>query len=67
MSADVERLLRGKTHDRAFRQGERDTLDKVEAMFSQWAMTHPDAVVRDELWGFVNKIRSEVSKHGARL
>ena len=44
--------------------GERETLDKVEAMFSQWAMTHPDAVVRDELWGFVNKIRSEVSKHG---
>lgn len=44
--------------------GERDTLDKVEAMFSQWAMTHPDAVVRDELWSFVNKIRSEVGKHG---
>ena len=44
--------------------GERETLDKVEAMFSQWAMTHPDAVVRDELWGFVNKIRSEVGKHG---
>ena len=44
--------------------GERETLDKVEAMFSQWAMTHPDAVVRDELWGFVTKIRSEVGKHG---
>lgn len=44
--------------------GERETLDKVEAMFSQWAMTHPDAIVRDELWGFVNKIRNEVVKHG---
>jgi hypothetical protein len=42
--------------------GERDALDKVEAMFSQWAMTHPDAVVRDELWGFVNKIREEMRK-----
>lgn len=41
--------------------GERETLDKVEAMFSQWAMTHPDPVVRDELWGFVTKIRSGVS------
>ena len=42
--------------------GERDALDKVEAMFVQWAMTHPDAVVRDELWGFVNKIREEMRK-----
>ena len=44
--------------------GEREMLDKVEAMFAQWAETHPAAVVRDELWGFVNKIREEVSKHG---
>ena len=44
--------------------GERDALDKVEAMFVQWAMTHPDAVVRDELWGFVSKIRQEISSHG---
>ena len=42
--------------------GERETLDKVEAMFSQWAMTHPDPVVRDELWGFVAKIRGEMGK-----
>lgn len=44
--------------------GQKETLDAVERLFAQWAETHPDAVVRDELWGFVNKIRSGVSKHG---
>lgn len=44
--------------------GKRDTLDAMEQMFSQWAMTHPDPVVRDELWGFVDKIRTEMNKHG---
>ena len=53
-----------RTKREGYLLGERETLDRVEAMFSQWAMTHPDAVVRDELWGFVNKIRSEVNKHG---
>jgi len=53
-----------RTRREGYLLGERETLDKVEAMFSQWAMTHPDAVVRDELWGFVNKIRNEVNKHG---
>ena len=40
--------------------GERETLDRLEAMFTQWAVTHPDAVVRDELWAFVNKIREGI-------
>ena len=53
-----------RTKREGYLLGERETLDKVEALFSQWAMTHPDAVVRDELWGFVNKIRSEVNKNG---
>ena len=47
-----------------YQLGQRETLDAVERLFAQWAETHPDAVVRDERWGFVNKIRSEVSKHG---
>lgn len=49
-----------RTRREGYLLGERETLDKVESMFSQWAMTHPDAVVRDELWGFVNKIREEI-------
>lgn len=33
---------------------------RVVFLFQQWAMTHPDETVRDELWGFVMKIREEL-------
>ena len=53
-------------HARLRREGEaagkREMLDRVEALFAEWAVTHPDPVVRDELWGFVDRIRREVVK-----
>ena len=37
--------------------GQRDELDRVIKLFVSWAVTHPDSVVADELWGFVEKLR----------
>lgn len=46
-----------KVKARAYSEGVRDTHARVIKAFTQWAMTHPDQVVRDELWGFVEKLR----------
>lgn len=43
--------------------GKRDTLDAMEQMFTQWAITHPNDVVRDELWQFVERIRREITDY----
>ncbi len=51
-----------RTKREGYLLGQREMLDKIEAMFVLWADTHPDAVVRDELWAFVNKIREEGNK-----
>lgn len=41
-----------------FSEGARYMRDKVEHLFAQWATTHPDPVVADELWTFVEKLRT---------
>jgi hypothetical protein len=40
----------------AYSLGVRETRDKIMQILMQWATTHPDAVVRDELWAVVEKI-----------
>lgn len=35
----------------------RTTKDRVVALLGQWATTHPNPVVTDELWMFVEKLR----------
>jgi hypothetical protein len=48
-------------YDRVRRQayslGVRESTDKIMQILMQWATTHPDAVVRDELWAVTEKIR----------
>ena len=41
----------------AYNLGVRETTDKIQHTLMQWATTHPDAVVRDELWAVIEKIR----------
>ena len=36
----------------------RTTKDRVVALLGQWATTHPDPLVTDELWTFVEKLRA---------
>lgn len=59
MSTDVQRLLSRKTHDKAFRQGQEAMLDDLVSQFKEWAKSHPNPVIADELWGFVDKIREQ--------
>jgi hypothetical protein len=41
----------------AYSLGVRETRDKIMQILMQWATTHPDSVVRDELWAVAEKIR----------
>lgn len=41
-------------------QGKIEMRRKAIAMLSQWAMTHPVDVVRDDLWDLVEKLREEL-------
>lgn len=41
----------------AYSLGVRETRDNIMQILMQWATTHPDAVVRDELWAVAEKIR----------
>jgi len=52
-----------RTRHEGYILGQRDMLDRMEAMFTQWATTHPEGTVRDELWGFVEKIRKEIGNY----
>lgn len=39
--------------------GVRDTKDRIEQKLMQWATTHPDPVVRDELWAAIEHVRKD--------
>ena len=41
----------------AYSLGVRETRDNMMQTLMQWATTHPDPVVRDELWAVAEKIR----------
>lgn len=41
-------------------QGKTDMKRKALAMLSQWAMTHPSEIVRDDLWDLVMKLKEEL-------
>lgn len=43
----------------AYEVGVRDAKDRIENKLMQWATTHPDPVIRDELWAVVEKIRED--------
>jgi hypothetical protein len=43
----------------AYERGCRDTRDRIEQYLMTWATTHPDAVVRDELWQAIENVRKE--------
>lgn len=40
-----------------YSKGVSDVRESVLTAFIQWAVTHPNPVVEDELWQFVNLIR----------
>lgn len=44
----------------AMDQGKTEMKRKAIAMLSQWAMTHPSDVVRDDLWDLVMKLKEEL-------
>ena len=39
------------------RDGATAMRDRLATMLGSWATTHPDNVVADELWQFVDKVR----------
>lgn len=41
-------------------QGKTEMKRKALAMLSQWAMTHPSEIVRDDLWDLVMKLKEEL-------
>lgn len=41
----------------AYSLGVRETRDNMMQTLMQWATTHPDPVVRDELWAVAEKIK----------
>jgi ABC-type glutathione transport system ATPase component len=41
-------------------QGKTEMKRKAIAMLSQWAMTHPSEIVRDDLWDLVMKLKEEL-------
>jgi|DEB0MinimDraft_6_1074348.scaffolds.fasta_scaffold339254_1 ABC-type dipeptide/oligopeptide/nickel transport system ATPase component len=41
-------------------QGKTEMRRKAIAMVTSWAMTHPEQVVRDDLWDLVEKLREEL-------
>lgn len=41
-------------------EGKKEMRRKAIAMVSQWAMTHPSEIVRDDLWDLVEKLRDEL-------
>lgn len=53
-----ERVKEARRH--AYQMGEQDMRRKAVAKISQWAMTHPSQVVRDDLWDLVEKLREEL-------
>lgn len=40
----------------AYSLGVRETREKMMQTLMQWATTHPDMVVRDELWAVMEKV-----------
>jgi hypothetical protein len=46
-----------RVRKQAYQNGCRDTKERIEQQLMQWATTHPDAVVRDELWQAVENVR----------
>lgn len=46
-----------------YSMGTRDEHDRIVSLLQGWAMTHPNILVRDELWGFLIKLR-EGERHG---
>ncbi len=53
MFPDERRKLKGEAH----RLGQRAMKDRIIHMFQQYAVSHPEPVVVDELWAFVEKLR----------
>lgn len=47
-----------RVRDEGFSEGARFMREHIEKTFMQWAASHPEGVVRDELWGYVDKLRS---------
>lgn len=45
----------------AYEVGVRDTKERIEQKLMSWATTHPDPVVRDELWAAVEQVRKDES------
>jgi hypothetical protein len=54
LEPEYERIRR-----QAYSNGCRDTKERIEKSLMTWAVTHPDAVVRDELWQAVENVRKE--------
>lgn len=48
-----------RIRQQAYTLGCRDTKDRIESKLMQWATTHPDPVVRDELWAAVEHVRKD--------
>lgn len=44
----------------ATEQGKTEMKRKALAMFQSWAMTHPNEIVRDDLWDLVVKLKEEL-------
>ena len=42
--------------DEGRKVGAREERERIKSQFAAWATRHPDPVVSDELWAFVNKI-----------
>lgn len=41
-----------------YKDGQRDMRDRIIVSLKEWAIGHPHNVVSDELWQFINNIRS---------
>jgi hypothetical protein len=50
-----EKEIAAREH--GYSMGTRDEHDRIVKLFQGWTMTHPDETVRDELWGFLIKLR----------
>lgn len=46
-----------RLRDEGFSEGARFMRQHIEKTFMQWAASHPECVVRDELWAYVEKLR----------
>ena len=49
-------MMTEHAYSRCFEDGSAEMCDRVARMFAQWAI-HPNPVVADELWAFVEKVR----------